>query len=94
MIDELGNITDVDIFLVSPVMSTPTFTLIENDYFFTALSENVVFDFSPISRRVRVELQISHKFSRIVCFGACTVVWVSTSKLQVLILSSSRDLTP
>ena len=54
---ELGNETNVDLVLGSSAMSPPNFALIVNDDFITNLVLKIgVFEFSPISRRDRVEL--------------------------------------
>ena len=59
--NELGNETGVELLLLPPVTSPPNFALTRNGYFITEFRRNLalkvgVCEFSPISRRIRVEL--------------------------------------
>lgn len=95
-IDELSDKTDVEFLLVSTLMSTPAFTLIENEDFTTesSVKKLVVLSF----RRYLVVFESNNRCAihvNMCLFFICIDVsrCVCASKIRILVRSSSRDMT-
>ena len=93
--DELGSATDIDRLLVLSGLSTPNFTFMGNDEFWTCYSDfmlkcpqkNGTLEFSWISRRDRVG------FSKCLALHVHYCARVSASNFQVLSCSGSQNST-